>query len=193
MKTNNLADFIPLYGPRKGDENPVILFRNRMNGLISYDPFDSKLNNYNCLVTGSSGSGKSFLNNCILLQEMARGLRVFVIDIGGSYKKLTEALEGQYIEMDLSEKYKINPFHINDIEAGPSNQKIKTLLSMIECMVTDEGMEKLDKYTKIEVEKEIIALYEQKKTEGKIEAHAVTLHFDLVLLSMFWICSFSEK
>ena len=58
MKTNNLADFIPLYGPRKGDENPVILFRNRMNGLISYDPFDSKLNNYNCLVTGSSGSGK---------------------------------------------------------------------------------------------------------------------------------------
>ncbi len=168
MKTNNLADFIPLYGPRKGDENPVILFRNRMNGLISYDPFDSKLNNYNCLVTGSSGSGKSFLNNCILLQEMARGLRVFVIDIGGSYKKLTEALEGQYIEMDLSEKYKINPFHINDIEAGPSNQKIKTLLSMIECMVTDEGMEKLDKYTKIEVEKEIIALYEQKKTEGKI-------------------------
>jgi type-IV secretion system protein TraC len=168
MKTNNLADFIPLYGPRKGDENPVILFRNRMNGLISYDPFDSKLNNYNCLVTGSSGSGKSFLNNCILLQEMARGLRVFVIDIGGSYKKLTEALEGQYIEMDLSEKYKINPFHINDIETGPSNQKIKTLLSMIECMVTDEGMEKLDKYTKIEVEKEIIALYEQKKTEGKI-------------------------
>ncbi len=168
IKTNNLADFIPLYGPRKGDENPVILFRNRMNGLISYDPFDSKLNNYNCLVTGSSGSGKSFLNNCILLQEMARGLRVFVIDIGGSYKKLTEALEGQYIEMDLSEKYKVNPFHINDINAGPSNQKIKTLLSMIECMVTDEGMEKLDKYTKIEIEKEVINLYEQKKAEGKI-------------------------
>lgn len=168
IKTNNLADFIPIYGPRKGDENPVILFRNRMNGLISYDPFDSKLNNYNCLVTGSSGSGKSFLNNCILLQEMARGLRVFVIDIGGSYKKLTEALEGQYIEMDLSEKYKVNPFHINDINAGPSNQKIKTLLSMIECMVTDEGMEKLDKYTKIEIEKEVINLYEQKKAEGKI-------------------------
>ncbi len=168
MKTNNLADFIPLYGPRKGDEKPVILFRNRMNGLISYDPFDSKLNNYNCLVTGSSGSGKSFLNNCILLQEMARGLRVFVIDIGGSYKKITEALEGQYIEIDLSEKYKINPFHINDLKAGPSNQKIKTLLSMIECMVTDEGMEKLDKYTKIEIEKEIIALYELKRDEGKI-------------------------
>ncbi|MCB0408393.1 MAG: TraC family protein, partial [Bdellovibrionales bacterium] len=101
MKTNNLADFLPIYGPRKGDRNPVVVFRNRLNGLIGFDPFDSKLTNYNCLVTGSSGSGKSFLNNCILLQEMARGLKVFIIDIGGSYKKLTDSLDGQYIEIDL--------------------------------------------------------------------------------------------
>ena len=168
MKTNNLADFLPIYGPREGDLNPVILFRNRMNGLISYDPFDSKLNNYNCLVTGSSGSGKSFLNNCILLQEMARGLRVFVIDIGGSYKKITEALNGQYLEVDLSEKYKVNPFHINNIDKGPSNQKIKSLISMIECMVTDEGVEKLDKLTKVQIEKEIIDLFEEKKLLNKL-------------------------
>ncbi len=168
MKTNNLADFLPIYGPRKGDSNPVVLFRNRLNGLVSFDPFDSKLNNYNCLVTGSSGSGKSFLNNCILLQEMARGLKVFVIDIGGSYKKLTEALDGQYIEMDLSEKYKINPFHIQEIEQGPSNQKIKSLISMVECMVTEEGLDKLDKLSKVQLEKEIIDLYEEKKKKNEV-------------------------
>jgi conjugal transfer ATP-binding protein TraC len=98
IKTNNLADFLPVYGPREGDDDPAVIFRNRLNGLISFNPFDPGLPNYNSLVTGSSGAGKSFLNNCILLQELARGLRVFIIDIGGSYKKLTEALGGQYME-----------------------------------------------------------------------------------------------
>lgn len=60
MKTNNLADFLPVYGPSQGDKLPVVVFRNRLNGLFSFDAFDSKLPNYNMLVTGSSGAGKSF-------------------------------------------------------------------------------------------------------------------------------------
>src|SRR5690606_30592269 len=89
MKTNNLADFLPVYGPREGDRDPAVIFRNRLNGLVGYDPFDPGLTNFNILCTGASGSGKSFLNNAILLQEMARNLRVYIIDIGGSYRKLT--------------------------------------------------------------------------------------------------------
>ncbi len=175
MKTNNLCDFLPVYGPRKGDNKPVVLFRNRLGGLVSFDPFDPKLNNYNCLVTGSSGSGKSFLNNCILLQEMAQGLKVFVIDIGGSYKKLTKALDGQYIEIDLSQRYRINPFHLNSIKEGPTDQKIKSLVSMIELMATDDGAsfgqsgtERLDKLTKVQLEKEIIDLFDEKKKQNKL-------------------------
>jgi hypothetical protein len=60
FKTNNLVDFIPIYGPREGDDDPAVIFRNRLNGLVSFNPFDSKLTNYNALVTGSSGAGKSF-------------------------------------------------------------------------------------------------------------------------------------
>ena len=168
MKTNNITDFLPVYGPRKGDNKPVVLFRNRLGGLVSFDPFDPKLNNYNCLVTGSSGSGKSFLNNCILLQEMAQGLKVFIIDIGGSYKKLTKALDGQYIEVDLSQKYRINPFHLNDIQNGPTDQKIKSLVSMIELMTTESEIEKLDKLTKVQLEKEIIDLFDEKKKQNKL-------------------------
>ena len=104
MKTNNLADFLPVYGSREGDRDPVVILRNRMNGIVSFDSFDSGLPNYNSLVTGSSGAGKSFLNNCILMQEMARNLRVFIIDIGGSYKKLTESLGGQYLDVNLDSR-----------------------------------------------------------------------------------------
>lgn len=168
IKTNNLADFLPVYGPREGDQDPAVIFRNRLNGLISFNPFDPGLPNYNSLVTGSSGAGKSFLNNCILLQELARGLRVFIIDIGGSYKKLTEALGGQYMEMNLSETYKINPFDISDPTAEPSQQKIKSLLAVIESMVSEDEKTKLPKLDRVLLEKAIIDLYAEKRQTSEV-------------------------
>lgn len=163
FKTNNLVDFVPIYGPREGDDDPAVIFRNRLNGLVSFNPFDSKLTNYNALVTGSSGAGKSFLNNCILTQELARGLRVFIIDIGGSYKKLTEALGGQYLEMDLSIQYRLNPFDIPDPTQEPSNQKLKSLLAVIESMIVEDDKSKITKLDRVLLEKAIIELYEEKR------------------------------
>lgn len=168
FKTNNLVDFIPIYGPREGDEDPAVIFRNRLNGLVSFNPFDPKLTNYNALVTGSSGAGKSFLNNCILAQELARGLRVFIIDIGGSYKKLTEALGGQYLDMDLSDQYRLNPFDIPDPSQEPSNQKLKSLLAVIESMVVEDEKSKLIKLDRVLLEKAIIELYEEKRRINEV-------------------------
>lgn len=168
FKTNNLVDFIPIYGPREGDDDPTVIFRNRLNGLVSFNPFDSKLTNYNQLVTGSSGAGKSFLNNCILVQELARGLRVFIIDIGGSYKKLTESLGGQYLEMDLSDQYRINPFDIPDASQEPSNQKLKSLLAVIESMVVEDDKTKLSRLDRVLLEKAIIELYQEKRKNNEI-------------------------
>jgi type-IV secretion system protein TraC len=168
MKTNNLADFLPVYGPRIGDSNPAIVLKNRMNGLVSYDPFDPSLPNYNCLVTGSSGAGKSFLNNCILLQEMARGLKVFIIDIGGSYRKITETLGGQYFDVNLSDAKKINPFDLLDPKQEPSDQKIKSLLAIIETMVADEGKSRISKLDRAILEKAILDLYTLKRKTNAV-------------------------
>lgn len=168
FKTNNLVDFVPIYGPREGDDDPTVIFRNRLNGLVSFNPFDSKLTNYNQLVTGSSGAGKSFLNNCILVQELARGLRVFIIDIGGSYKKLTESLGGQYLDMDLSDQYRLNPFDIPDANQEPSNQKLKSLLAVIESMIVEDDEKKLTRLDRVLLEKAIIELYEEKRKKNEI-------------------------
>lgn len=168
MKSNNLADFLPIYGPREGDRDPVVLFRNRLNGLVGFNAFDPNLPNYNSLVTGSSGAGKSFLNNCILLQELSRGLRVFIIDIGGSYKKLTEALGGQYLEVNLSDKYRINPFALSNPLEEPSNQKIKSLLACIESMVSEDERAKLPKLDRALLERAIIELYKSRRSKGEV-------------------------
>lgn len=161
MKTNNLVDFLPVYGPRLGDEHPKVIFGSRLGSLISYDPFSPELPNYNALVTGSSGSGKSFLNNCILAQELARGTRAFIIDIGGSYKKLTQALGGQYVEVNLSQEYSINPFYIPDATAEPSSQKVKSLLAVVELMIAEDDTTKLPKLDRVLLEKAILETYER--------------------------------
>ena len=166
MKTNNLADFLPVYGPREGDSDPVVVFRNRLNGLYCFNGFSS-LPNFNSLVTGSSGAGKSFLNNCILLQEFSRNQRVFIIDIGGSYRKLTDALGGQYLEINLSEAHRINPLHLESGHTEPTDQKLKTLVAVVESMVSDEEKGRLPKIERVLLEKEIVQLYAKFSTNGK--------------------------
>ncbi|MBS1963083.1 MAG: ATP-binding protein [Bdellovibrionales bacterium] len=168
IKTNNLADFLPVYGPREGDRDPVVILRNRLNGLVSFNAFDVGLSNYSSLVTGSSGAGKSFMNNCLLVQELARSQRVFIIDIGGSYKKLTEALGGKYLEVNLSDDYKLNPFDIPDPGIPPTNEKLKSVVSIIEQMIAENEKSKIAKIDRVLLEKAITELYEEKRKEKVI-------------------------
>jgi len=174
VKTDNLADFIPLYEPYQGKKvRPVCLFHNRQSGLVSFDPFDSvNLPNFNALVTGSSGAGKSFLNNLILLQYMTQKPLVFVIDIGGSYSKLCEFMKGQYIEIGPPKEGEIrraiNPFQLEDGETTPSSQKIKFLLALLESMFTDTDDEKLQKLSKSLLEEVIVKTYKTAfESEGR--------------------------
>ena len=166
MKTNNLVDFLPLYGASRGDDLPVVLTHTRSGSLYSYNPRDQRLGNYNMLATGSSGSGKSFANNCLMLQRIARGAQVFIIDIGGSYRKLTQCLGGQYFEINLSEKYSINPFELRDSLVAVSGEKIKGLVSIVEQMVVDEG-EKLTRFDRVQLEEAITKVFAQvREREG---------------------------
>ena len=172
IKTDNLADFLPVYESYQGnDQKPVCLFRNRQKSLVKYDPFYSNLLNYNTLVTGSSGSGKSFLNNLILLQFMKENSMNFIIDIGGSYKKLCHKVGGQYVDITPPQTSKnsytntlsFNPFALQKREQYPSSGKIKFLLALLENLLNDEEGEKLPKLEKALLEEKIDKLYKAVK------------------------------
>ncbi len=158
MKTNNMVDFLPLYGASIGDDVPVCLTKTRQGTLYSINPYSARLNNYNALVTGASGSGKSFANNFLMLQQIARGVKVFIVDIGGSYKKMTELLDGQYFEINLSGNYRINPFELKNPSEPPSSDRLKGLVSIIEQMVTDQG-ERLSRFDRVSVESVLVEVY----------------------------------
>ncbi|MGK5085325.1 ATP-binding protein [Bdellovibrionota bacterium FG-1] len=164
MKTTTLADFLPLYGPWNGHEQPSILLRSRMGSLVSFDPFDQELTNYNHVISGGSGSGKSFLTNVLLLQMLKENPRIFIVDIGGSYRKLSEHLSGQYIPLGVSAELSVNPFDLFPGESVPSPQKIKFLTGLVELMTKEEDEARVPRLERAEIEESICRTYEAGKT-----------------------------
>ncbi len=167
IKTSNLCDLIPLYGPWPGHSKPSILLKSRMGSLLSLDIFDSSHSNANQLVSGGSGSGKSFMTNLLLLQMLKENPKVFFIDIGGSYKKLTENLSGQYVELGINDQISVNPFDLAQGETMPSSQKIKFLVGLVELMTKEDTDERIPKLARAEIEEAIQQVY-RIKSEPKL-------------------------
>ncbi|MBI4402593.1 MAG: ATP-binding protein [Deltaproteobacteria bacterium] len=175
MKTSNLADLLPVFGPFLGCEVPRILLRSRQGGLVSLDPFAKEFSNSNQVVAGGSGSGKSFLANLLLLQALKENPTVFIIDIGGSYKKLSDNLSGQYVPLSLNSSLSINPFDLPSGQTTPENQKIKFLVGLIEMMTREEGEQRIGRLERAEIEEEIQKVYVKQKTPCLSDLRAVLL------------------
>ncbi len=161
IKTSTLSDLIPLYGPWTGTEKPSLLLRSRQGSLVSFDPFDPSLTNFNQIISGGSGSGKSFLTNIILLQSLKENPRIFIIDIGGSYMKMCEHLSGQYIALGVDSGMSLNPFDLLPGEVRPTSQKIKFLVSLVELMTKEDDSTRLPRLDRAEIEEAIEKVYDE--------------------------------
>lgn len=176
VKTSNLADLLPLYGAWTGTTEPSILLRSQSGALLKFDPFDSEFTNSNMLISGGSGSGKSFLTNILLMQMLKENPKIFFVDIGGSYKKLCENLEGQYLPLGVSEGICINPFDLPEGEEVVSNQKIKFLVGLIELMSKEEDVSRLPKLERAEIEDAIQEVYRTSKNPRLSDLREILLN-----------------
>jgi conjugal transfer ATP-binding protein TraC len=159
LKTSNLADFIPIFGPWAGHATPRVLLRSRMGSLLKFDPFSPDLTNANQIISGGSGSGKSFLTNVVLMQTMKENPQVFIVDIGGSYKKMTQNFSGQYIPLGVESGLSLNPFDLGPDDKEPSPQKVKFLLGLVELMTKENEALSLGKLERAEIESAIAEVY----------------------------------
>jgi conjugal transfer ATP-binding protein TraC len=71
------------------------------------------ITNFNRLTVASTGAGKSFFEQAQILDGLSRGQQIFVIDLGGSYKKLCQIVGGSYID---AATLTLNPFTLFDFE-----------------------------------------------------------------------------
>lgn len=54
---------------------------------VKFNLFDQGATNYNALITGTSGQGKSMIANKLLFEELKKGRKGLVLDLGNSFRK----------------------------------------------------------------------------------------------------------
>ena len=69
------------------------------------------------LMLGATGAGKSFTLNYLLVQALQYHPRVLILDLGGSYRALTQFLGGGYVEVSPEQDaIKLRPFALEPSE-----------------------------------------------------------------------------
>jgi len=140
VKTSNASQFINLSNFNKGYHRGIVV-KNRNGEPVLFDYFDPRLNSWNAIIIGPTGTGKSYLMQAMLLQLLEQGVKVFgldvggVGDIGGSYKKMISLLKGRYIELNMDNPIPLNPFAL--IKKNFDTKKQLFLRAFIEKLILE--------------------------------------------------------
>ncbi len=174
MKSSNVAHLMPLYSYWRGHSKPVCLFPNRYGVLFSMDPFAKELTNWNALIFGGSGVGKSFTISQMMLQFCTQTPRpkIIWVDNGASSQRLLEVHGGEFINLNIDSKIRLNMFDLSSedqttttTQTTPTTSKVKLILAVLESILKDEEKRGLPKREKALLEEAIFQTYEQANSE----------------------------
>ncbi len=103
----------------KSDSTGIIFNDREYNIPVLKDVWDEqkkRIKARNFAIFAPTGEGKSFLANNILRQYFESGVRLVIIDLGGSYTKFAKLYPEQYtvLRYESGKNLGINPFYISD-------------------------------------------------------------------------------
>jgi len=166
LLSGQAADFVPIEIPWTGTRGkPAFLSRTREGTFLRFDPFSSELPNGNMLLTGKTGSGKSFLIKQLLLQLQVSNPRIAIVTKGADYRALVELLGGQYREISLRTNLVKNPWDLQQHGAEPDSAQIAGVASLAAHMAGKTGSD--DAITLNFLEKTVRMTYDRLLAIGK--------------------------
>lgn len=134
LTTTNVVHLFPVDGEWRGAKKPIAYFRNRYWGVSGLDAFEGT--NFNSLIVGKSGSGKTFFMNYTLSEFLGDAdTQVVIIDRGSGYLPLVKVAEGVTIPLRPGGGTRINPFDILPGQNAPSDMEKQNLLKVIRAMI----------------------------------------------------------
>ena len=168
LKTSNASHLMPLFSYWRGNSRPVCIFPNRDFVPFAIDPFAPELPNWNGLVIGGSGVGKSFALCQLMLQFFTQrpSPKIVFVDNGKSSENFVSSCGGEFIDVSIDSNVCLNPFDLGVGATKPSTLKVKSILASLELMFREEGQESLPKREKALLEECIFELYS--KVKGKM-------------------------
>ncbi len=130
----NISDLAPLSEPPRGTKDYSCYLQTHRDTLFNSSTFSNEFNNWNQVVIGQIGSGKSFIVNNILtlaLMNMDKP-RVMILDLGQSFKRTTTLWGGEYMTIDLDHPdCGLNPLPPHDVILNNG----ETVLGLLEFTV----------------------------------------------------------
>jgi hypothetical protein len=172
----NVADFLPIDMPRfcypTRKSKDFIYYFTKEDQLTKLDLFDDRADNWNAIICGGSGSGKSFICNDILSQYSVYNAQIAIVDYGGvdagSYRNFINNNKGTYLEIDLDTKnFSINPFDgkLFDEKGEIIAWKIESLKETIVRMGSDDD-DPIDSNSRFTIDEELRTYYLSKKNNS---------------------------
>ena len=102
---------LPIHAEWKGVPEAGMLLIGRCGQLFHWNPFYRiSSGNYNICIFGPSGSGKSVFLQELATNMIAQKAKIFILDIGQSFKNICSLLEGEIIEFGKNSNIVLNPF-----------------------------------------------------------------------------------
>jgi len=161
MLSSTVSDLCPIFGYGPGHKDAELLFEAPSGSLLGFSLFEDSPS-ANAILIGSTGSGKSTLA-CGIALGMAAGSKpnapsIFVIDVGNSFKRSIEYLEGSSLDLSPEKGLVINPFDLAIGQGKPDPEKVKFLTALFEEILGEAG--RLDKLEKSLLETALLEFYE---------------------------------
>lgn len=144
--TTSAAVFIPFNAQEINQKNALFYGLNQSTkSMIMYDRLSG--NNYNGLIFGYSGSGKSFFAKFEMISVLLKhkDAQVFVVDPQGEYYPLAKKLKGEEIVIAPGSNVCINPLDLDiseddkDSETDPISMKVDFIFSLFEIILKNHG------------------------------------------------------
>ena len=128
LNSSPLSSLFPFTSFDLTSDKGILYGVNRHNSsLVLFDRFS--LENYNSIVFGQSGGGKSYATKLEILRTLMFDTEVIVIDPEREYEYMAEATGGRYFKISLNSEHHINPFDLPI--PGPDESAANALRSNI--------------------------------------------------------------
>jgi len=138
-----------------------IIFNDRQYNIpVLKDVWDEgkhRIKARNFAIFAPTGEGKSFLANHILRQYFEQGVRLVLIDLGGSYAKFAQLYPNQHIILryEQGKNLGINPFYISE-ESDLTPERLEDLaVFLLELL----AVEKTSKAQEVAIKKVLLLYY----------------------------------
>ena len=124
MTAAQASRFLPVWDRFPDQERPWFIAKNHRQEIVGLDFWSRELPNANGLVIGRSGSGKSFGVKLLLSQYLMAdpSHRTIIVENGGDFERLAGFLGGDYVRIDLSGRFSLNPFPLRSDLLGAEGE-----------------------------------------------------------------------